>query len=378
VDFIWIVTAASPWTQPSLKLQNIYEMVKSSNINIAVVGVGQIGLRHAQSVAKVANLLCLVDPIFPNRLAAEAFGVKMFSSIASMLEERYRPDGAVVATPNDSHVEASTELLEAGIHVLVEKPISTDAVSARSLINSASQSQAQLLVGHHRRFNPYVVATKDVLSKGIIGRPLAISALWMLCKPESYFETKWRASASGGPVLINMIHEVDLLQYMLGPIVRVHAEQTISQRNHVAEEGAAIVLRFQSGVVGTFLLSDATPSRHNFESATGENPIVPYSGADVYRIFGGEGTLSVGDMKLTAHESANEKSWSSRLVEQAVKVDALVPFDEQMTHFVRVIKGEEQPLCTGPDGLSALEVCMGIKKSLSEGQPVYISSTTKF
>jgi predicted dehydrogenase len=360
----------------NLELRNIYEMAKSSNINIAVVGAGQIGLRHAQSVTKVANLLCLVDPIFPNRPAAEAFGVKMFSSIAKMLEQGYRPDGAIVATPNDSHVETSKELLQAGIHVLVEKPISTDAVSAGSLIDCANQSQAQLLVGHHRRFNPYIVAAKDVLSKGIIGQPVAISALWMLCKPESYFETKWRASASGGPVLINMIHEVDLLQYMLGPIARVHAEQTISQRNHVAEEGAAIVIRFQSGVVGTFLLSDATPSKHNFESATGENPIVPHSGADVYRIFGTEGTLSVGDMKLTAHETSDEKSWASRLVEHAVQVQALVPFNEQMAHFVRVIKGEEQPLCTGQDGLSALEVCVAIRKSLGDGQPVNISSTT--
>ena len=72
----------------------------------------------------------------------------------------------------------------------------------------------------------------------------------------------------------------------------------MSQRGHEAEEGAAILLRFKSGVVGTVILSDALPSPYNFEAATGENPLFPKAGKDIYRIFGTEATLSVGDMKV--------------------------------------------------------------------------------
>lgn len=174
---------------------------------------------------------------------------------------------------------------------------------------------------------------------------------------------------------MNLVHEIDCVQYLLGPIVRVHAEQSISQRGHEAEEGAAILLRFASGVVGTFVLSDATPSPHFFEAATGENPIVPKIGRDIYRIFGTEGTLSVGDMKISSYNSS-EKSWTSKLTETTLPVGHEVPFDEQVEHLVRVVRGEEQPRCSGDDGLSAVIVCNAIKRAMVECSAVEIETAT--
>ena len=134
------------------------------------------------------------------------------------------------------------------------------------------------------------------------------------------------------------------------------------------------MLRFASGVVGTFLLSDATPSAHNFESGTGENPIIPKAGRDFYRIFGTEGTLSVGDMKVTRH-SAGEKSWTSKLQETDVKLGKEVPLDAQVEHFVRVVRGEEVPRCSGEDGLRAVVVCSAIKEAMASGTIVDIRTS---
>ena len=267
------------------------------------------------------------------------------------------------------------QLLAAGIHVLVEKPISTDVGSGEDLIQAAHDYGKKLLIGHHRRFNPFVTAARDAIFEGAIGKPIAVSGLWMLCKPAAYFDspTQWRAeSEGGGPILINMIHEVDILQYLLGPIVRVHAEQAQSQREHSVEEGAAILLRFSSEVVGTFLLCDNTPSKHSFESATGENPIIPKAGVDCYRIFGTNGSLSVGDMILNTSPSALEKSWSNTLCESHLKVDDNVPFDDQISHFAQVILGKEEPRCSGHDGLRALKVCEAIKTAMKSGSMVEI------
>lgn len=169
-----------------------------------------------------------------------------------------------------------------------------------------------------------------------------------------------------------MVHEIDILQYLLGPITRVHAEQMLSQRGHDAEEGAAILLRFASGVLGTFLLCDATPSQHNFESSTGENPIIPHAGADCYRIFGIDGTLSVGDMKLTAYQPPEAKTWSNALAESTLSSNSVVPFDQQIEHFIQVVRGKETPRCSGADGLRALRVCEAIKKAMKGGSPVDI------
>jgi predicted dehydrogenase len=197
----------------------------------------------------------------------------------------------------------------------------------------------------------------------------------VLKKPSSYFDapTDWRAkSGSGGPILINLIHEVDIFHYLLGPIVRVHAEKTLSQRDHDVEEGAAILLRFASGVVGTFILSDNVPSSHSFESGTGENPIIPRGGKDFYRIFGAEGTLSVGDMKLIRYGEGMEKRWENPLQVEDVAVGSEVPFDEQVANFVGVVRGSEVPRCSGEDGLKAIIVCDAITRAMDTGDPVDI------
>lgn len=342
-------------------------------VSIAIVGTGVIGPRHAASVAKAreAELHCFVDPAPHAQAIADNFGVELFSSIQHMLDSGRRPDAALICTPNKTHVALSVELLQHGIHVLVEKPISTTIDDGRRLLQVAQISQCQLLVGHHRRFNPYITATKRVLDEGAIGKAIAVSGTWALRKPDSYFQppTEWRTAAQsgGGPVLINLVHEIDILSYLFGPITRVHAEQTMSQRGFEVEEGAAILLRFASGLVGTFILSDCTPSPHNFEGGTGENPIIPQSGLDFYRIFGSEGTLSVGDMKAVKHARGEASDWSSRFEHSQIEVGTEVPFDEQIEHFVRVVRGEEQPRCSGSDGLSALVICDAVKRALQKG-----------
>lgn len=353
-------------------------MTTQSLVTIAVVGVGLIGPRHTQSVARCDNakLLCLIDPTPSVQSAAKSFQVPAFASISEMLRDGHKPDAAIVCTPNRTHASIAKELIAAGIHVLVEKPISTTVQDGRELVNAARCNGKQLVVGHHRRFNPHITAAKRALADGVIGRPIAVSGLWALYKPPSYFEapTHWRASHDGGGViLINMIHEVDILQFLLGPIVRVHAEQTKSQRGHEAEEGAAILLRFESGVVGTFLIVDAAPSAHNFESGTGENPTIPKSGRDFYRIFGTDGTLSVGDMVVTKHSQDETKSWTSRLQDSHISVGAEIPFDEQIKNLVQVIRGKETPRCSGHDGLAALVVCECIREALKEGGAVDVA-----
>lgn len=349
-------------------------------VSIAVIGIGLIGPRHAQSV--VANghaiLHSLVDSRPEAKTVAETLNVPLFTSIKHMLLEAGKPDGAIVCVPNHLHVALSQELLEAGIDVLVEKPISIDIESGSALIETAKKTGRQLLVGHHRRFNPYVNCAKQALSDGAIGKPIAVSGLWVLRKPLSYFDppAEWRAQAGkGGPVLINLVHEVDILQYLLGHIVRVHAEKAISQRGHKAEEGAAILLRFASGVVGTFILADNCPSTHNFESGTGENPIIPKAGNDFYRIFGSNGTLSVGDMKVSRHDGGAEKSWLDHVQVVDLQVEAQVAFDEQVQNFVRVIRGVAGPRSTGEDGLSALTVCDAVLRAMESGMPVDIGGS---
>jgi predicted dehydrogenase len=250
----------------------------------------------------------------------------------------------------------------------------TEADVTTLQVQYATKKNLELLVGHHRRFNRYVLATKRLLSSNSLGRTIAVSGLWALYKPPEYFNSPAEWHQTAGPISINLIHEIDILQFLLGPITRVHAEQTVSQRGYPAEEGAAIILRFESGVLGTFLLSDALPSPYNFESGTGENPLIPQDGQDVYRIFGTEGVLSVPDMRLWNY-GKKEKSWHETMNMQRIEIaEDKTPFELQVRHLVEVIRGNERPMCSGQEGLSALLVCESVKKAIATSLPVEIPS----
>ncbi|TID25292.1 NAD(P)-binding protein [Venturia nashicola] len=179
------------------------------------------------------------------------------------------------------------------------------------------------------------------------------------------------------PTRINLIQEIDILHHLLGPITRVFAERSISRRGFEAEEGAAIVLKFSSGVIGTFLLLDNTPSPHNFEASTGEDPMKPKNGKDTYRIFGTEGMISVPDMKWSRYDDS--KSWSTEMTETKVEVDMeKSPFWLQVKHLVEVLAGREDPVCSGADGLRAVVVCEAVKRALVTGMPVEIQARSSF
>lgn len=381
-------------------------MTSQPPLAVAIVGFsGLIGKRHTVHVLenKSTELVAVVDPSPSATAIKTTLGVPqatpIFANVAELLKSDVaKPDFAIICTPPHTHVPISTTLIKAGIHIFVEKPISDIIESGRALVALARKNNVHLLVGHHRRFNPYIVATKKAIVGGVVGKVLAVSAIWALFKPDPYFDAdpalSWRKSRSrgGGVVLTNFVHEADILQHLFGRIMRVYAEEIAPQRNSIArqdsnhdmaEEGVALTLRFASGTVGTFILSDAAVSPHSFEMGTGENPHIPRvrigkdgnegDEIDVYRILGTQGTLSVPDLTLTSYGSG-ERSWNNKLQREKLDIDTdpRVPFERQLDHFVRVVRGEEEPSCDGKAGLEAVQVCQAILESLATKKTVDI------
>lgn len=368
--FVFLKYSLSPQPLMSIPLQ------------IAIIGTGLIGPRHAQSVLSNPNteLVAIVDPAEHAHTLATSMNISYYPSISALLSSSHQIEAAVICTPNSTHVPLALELIAAGIDVLVEKPISTSIDSGKQLVEAAKERNVKILVGHHRRFNPYLVAAKIVVDDGELGRTIAVQGCWCTLKPASYFvsPTEWRQSGKeGGVILINLIHEIDLLQYLFGPIVLVHALEAPKTRGFEAEEGAAIVLRFESGTVGTFVLSDVVASPWNFEAGTGENPMIPKVPAEqeaggFYRIMGTEGSLSVSDLTKWSYKE-NGKGWTEILEKSKVEVDmSQVPFDLQMQHFVDVVRNGATPSCSGEEGLRAIVVCEAVKTSMKRGLPVAI------
>lgn len=355
-------------------------------VTIAVIGAGEIGPRHAEAIKQDpdSKLACLIDPSPLGIRVAMQLGTAYYPTVQALLNSSKKPDAAIVCTPNDLHVAISKQLLSAGVHVLCEKPLATDSASGRELVEHAAALKMHLLTAHHRRFNPYVVAAKRIVDRESqsLGHITAVSGLWTAYKPKAYFESplEWhRGAESGGPAMINFIHDVDVLHYILGSRVkRVAAFEATKRRGYEAEEGGAIILHFENGVVCTFVVADAVVGGHSLEMATGENPAIPRTGKDCFRIFGTEGTLSIPELRRSFYGEGVEKAWGSEISEVTEKLEDLlseeerakVPFELQVAHFVRVIRGEEEPTCSGEEGLAAVKVVEAVKKAMSSGQVV--------
>ncbi|GAA5860624.1 hypothetical protein JCM1840_000321 [Sporobolomyces johnsonii] len=344
--------------------------------SICVVGgAGLIGKRHVAHCLDepTVDLSCIVDPTPAGAAFASQHKLVLYKSVDEMLIARkarlVNVDGVILATPNVTHVPLGIQLLEAGITTLVEKPLATDVDSGRALVAAEQGSTAKIL-------NPYSVNAKKLLESGSLGQILAIQGQWTTLKPLNYFETptEWRkVPGTGGVVLINLVHDVDLLRHFFGDIVRVYCETGPSTRGHSVEETGACTLKFASGVVGTFVFSDAVASPYNFESATGENPLMPKLGQPIYTAMGTKGSFSVPDLKLF-HYSSPSHSWTDSLVvDESQPIDPTPPFTHQLRHFARVVEGKDEPRCGALDALGTIITLEAILESMRTGKPVDVA-----
>jgi predicted dehydrogenase len=343
-----------------------------SNVRIAVAGAGLIGARHIEEVdaSGAAELAAIVDPGPVGPPLAEKFGVPLHTSLAELFA-RDRPDGVILATPNQLHVEGGLECVAAGVPVLVEKPISDTVEGATWLVEAAEAAGIALLTGHHRNYSPIMTKAREIVHSGVLGPVVAVVGTALFHKPGDYFDVGggWRREPGGGPILINLIHEVNNLQSLVGDIVRVQATTSSATRGFSVEDTAAMVFTFANGALGTFLLSDTAASARSWEQTSQENTsYATYPDEDCYHIAGTRGSLSVPTMRLKVFPGT--RSWFELFEMSTQPLERSDPLANQLEHFAAVIRGEAQPICSGRDGLKTLGVADAVVESARTGRPV--------
>ncbi len=277
-----------------------------------------------------------------------------------------RPDGVIVATPNQLHVEHGRQCLGAGLPLLVEKPIADESRSATGLVEQAERLGIPLLVGHHRRHNPIVRAAKARIESGAIGEVVAVQAACWLYKPEGYFDAAWRTRPGAGPVFINLIHDVDLLRHLLGEVVAVQAFDSRQARGHEVEDTAAILLRFEGGALASVTVSDSIVAPWSWELTAAENPAYPATGQSCYLIGGTRGALEIPAGRIWSQKG--ERSWWRPLDRATYAVEPRDPLDLQLCHFCDVIEGKAAPLVSGREALRSLQVIEAILAAARSGR----------
>jgi len=347
-----------------------------SVLKIAVAGAGAIGRVHVGVLADNprAQLGGIADPTDAARQLAMAQGVPWFPSVDALLAAT-SPDGIVLATPNALHVPQALQCIAAGVPVLVEKPIAHTVADAQRLVDATQRHDAKVLIGHHRAHSPIMREAKAVIDSGRLGRLVSVMGSAMFYKPDSYFsEAPWRREVGGGPVLINLIHEIHNLRMLCGEIVQVQAMTSNAVRGFEVEDTASITFRFASGVLASFVLSDTAASARSWEQTSQENKAyASYGDEDCYVIAGTMGSLAVPTMRLKTFASPDERSWFKPVDCNAVALQRDDPLALQMDHFLDVVQGNAAPLVHAQDGLQNLRVVEAIAQAASTQQTVYLA-----
>src|SRR5438270_8086784 len=339
-------------------------------VRIAVVGAGVIGLRHIEETqrSQSAQLSAIVDPSPKAAEVARKEGVPIYGSLSELIAKD-RPDGIVLATPNQLHVEQALQCIAAGIAVLVEKPLAHTLEEGKRLVETAERANAKLRVGHHRLHRPILHMAVEVIKSGILGPIVAVMGSAVFYKPDNYFdEAPWRREPGGGPILINMIHEVGNLRAIVGEIVAVQAFASNATRAFAVEDTVAINLQFANGALGTFLLSDTAGSAKSWEQTSQENKSYPtYPDEDCYVIVGTNGSLAVPTMRIKYYAGNEDRSWWKPFLTRTEEFERVDPLAAQIEHFAAVVRGDAEPLVTARDGLQNLRVTDAIAEAARTG-----------
>ena len=323
-------------------------------LRIGIIGAGVMGTKHAEYVAREqdATVVAVADPF--SRTLAGKLGVPHFDSYHDLLAAS-GAEAVIIANPNSAHVETTLAAIEAGIPALLEKPVAVTAAEAADLVAAVRDSDAVVLVGHHRRHHPAVSKARDLIASGAIGRLVAVNGMWLTKKSDDYFEQRWRRETGAGVMLINLVHDLDLARYLCGEITTVQAVSSNALRGFEVEDTAAVIVGFDNGAIGTFILSDSAVAPWGWDQATQDDPQFPCNpDIPAWSIAGTTGSLTFPQLARFYHQG--ESDWYQPLSRRYESIGAGDSYTRQLQHFIAVARGDAAPLVTVEDAAASLTV----------------------
>lgn len=328
-------------------------------LKTAVIGVGAMGRNHARVCADIpgSTLVGIADVNGEvGEAIARKYRCRAYEDYRRMLDEE-TPDAVTIAMPTVDHLQTALEVIARGIHVLMEKPIAFSMEEGEAIIAAAAQAGVKLMVGHIERFNPAVLALKEHLAEGELGRVFQIDA-----RRQGPFPARVK---DVGVVIDLAVHDLDVMRYVTGAeVVRAYAET--ERRIHSTHEDLLTgLVRLNDGTVGTLNINWLTPSKIRELCVTGERGMfrVDYLTQDLY---------------FYENATANGMEWDTirmlRGVSEGRMIRHVVPKREplllEQEAFLASVRDDTPVPVNGQDGLQALRLAHALVTSGQEHRAV--------
>lgn len=322
--------------------------------NVGVIGVGSMGQNHARVYSEIANLIGISDMDKGTcSTLAQKFKTKCYTDYHDLLKNPDL-DAVSIATPSSSHLQISLAAIEAGKHLLVEKPLSLSVEDAKKIVDAANQQGLTLAVGHVERYNPIVEVTKNILHSGQFGKLISISSRRVSSFPERIRDV--------GVIMDLGIHDIDVLRYLVGKKVEgVYALAGATGMTSGAkdmEDHAGILLDFEGGVSGFIEVNWLTPMRVRMVSLTCSNNFVVMDYMDQ--------TLEVSSSSYMEYDIGNLYHVPQKYDINMIHVKPEEPLKNELKDFLTAIKNKTPAKVTGEDAIRTLKIARGALESYKE------------
>jgi len=338
---------------------------RADEIRFGLIGCGRVAPRHLQSLAQLHETrLVAVADVKESRaqhFAAES-GATPYTDYRALLE-RQDIDAVSICVPSGLHAQIALDALDAGKHVLVEKPIALTLDDADRMIARAKETGRTLAVVLQNRYNHPMRRLRDAVDAGMLGRLHLGAACVRWYRPQSYYEDGWHGtwSMDGGAIMNQSIHHIDALQWLMGDVVAVTAYTATRAHSMEAEDIGVAIMRFASGALATVEGSTVTWPE-NLEGSVA--------------IFGDRGSVKIGGTALNRivlwKVDGMLEQEAELLTSQVVDPPSVYGYShrEVIHNFARALLDGDEPGTPGPEARRSLELVLAIYESARLGREV--------
>tara|TARA_B100000965_G_C19564802_1_gene746283 strand:+ start:440 stop:1459 length:1020 start_codon:yes stop_codon:yes gene_type:complete len=330
------------------------------SLRFAIVGCGRIGSRHANHIQNQGTLVavCDIDQNKSRELASE-FNCRSYTEIEELLtSEKDVVDVVSICSPNGLHAQHSIKSLKAGFHVICEKPMALSSYDCGEMIKQAELSNKRLFIVKQNRFNPPVVALKELLENNRLGKVFSIQLSCFWNRNEDYYKDSWKGSKEldGGTLFTQFSHFIDLLYWLFGDVEEVQAQG--SNYNHKGiiefEDTGVLLLKFKSGALGSVHYS-VNSYRKNMEGSL--------------TVLAEKGTVKVGGQYLNELEYQNIEDFTIEDLPEGNSPNNYGQYQGSMSNHDKVYQNVIQVLTEGAsiatNGFEGLKTVEIIEKAYS-------------
>lgn len=319
-------------------------------LNVAVIGCGNMGAMHLArwselSGARVAAV-CDADAARATQAAAQ-FGVEAHTDWRALAHSP-EIDVVDVCAPPDLHAPVAIAALDAGKHVLCEKPLARTAAEARAIVEAADRSGRKLMTAFCHRFHPPILFAKELIDNDDIGRVVMFRSRFSGAIPG--LEETWFSDptvSGGGALLDTAVHSIDLFRYLVDEVALATGRLATINPKLKVDDSATVVLQGRNGALGVVEASWSTPG-----------------GRNVVEIYGTAGACLVDyDTNQVRFKSADMPVWDTREIEGPDR------FQREILHFADAVRGLQPLMADGRDGLRALEVIEQVYAAAASATP---------